>query len=254
MPVIAKSSRRPAPILRRGLGLYFSGIIGLLIALGASWLATKSTPDRFESTLSGRQPARGLPTASVIRDLKMLPAAPNAVAANSKDPDALTAFFATTEATPRAAVELATHLMRADATTARDCGYALIFGLNRRDEFSTSANFAITAPAELRRDLLIAAYHDWGRRQPELALLSAAQITEVGTRQTALQSALSGWARTDPEGLADTAVNFPDGAEKFAALTKALRAWVIKDPSKAGDWIVAHRHAVSAAEAALRED
>lgn len=168
--------------------------------------------------------------------------------------EAMTELFATTEGPPRAMVEFAQRLMRADAATARDCGYALIFALNRRGEFSTSANFAIAGPPEVRRDWIIAAYHDWGRRQPELALLSAAQITDAVARQTALQSALSGWARSDPESLADTAFDFPEGAEKFAALTKALRAWVIKDPAKAGDWILAHHAVVSAAEAALRDD
>jgi hypothetical protein len=54
--------------------------------------------------------------------------------------------------------------------------------------------------------------------------------------------------------LAGTALGFPEGEEKKSALTKALRAWMAQDPWKAGDWILAHQAAMSAAQAALRDD
>jgi hypothetical protein len=155
---------------------------------------------------------------------------------------------------PQDAVSWAGRLAPTNPGAARDCGYAVIFGLDRRGDFSVSAGYASSAPTEVRRDLLIAAYHDWGRHQPEIALIAAARIDDPTTRQTALQAALSGWARTDPEGLAGTALDFPEGAEKMAALTKALRAWLVKDPWKAGDWILAHHVALPAAEAAMRDD
>jgi hypothetical protein len=162
--------------------------------------------------------------------------------------EVLTELFAMSEVTPRDAVALADRLRQADPATARDCGYGLIFGLNRRGEFSFSSDYATAAPVAVRRDLVIAAYHDWGRRQPEQAFLSATRVTDPTARQFALQSVLSGWARSHPEELAETALTFPEGDEKSAALTKALRAWMIKDPGQAGDWILTHQAAVPIAE------
>jgi hypothetical protein len=292
MTVTDPSPRRISPTLRRWIGVGFAGAFGLLLATGTSWLAPPaftesndpSRPDVVHhATVKPSVPAPdataspGDPHSTLIavanevespaRQRRILAALrawarlePEAAADWARSQaalgltEAMTEIFAATEDSPHAAAALVERLAQADASTARDYGYALIFGLNRRGEFAASAGYATTAPEGLRRDLLIAAYHDWGLRQPELALLAAAQVADATARQTALQSALSGWARTDPEGLADTALSFPEGDEKRTALTKALRAWMIKDPWKAGDWILAHGDAVSAAEAALRKD
>jgi hypothetical protein len=168
--------------------------------------------------------------------------------------EVLTELFAMSEVTPRDAVALADRLVHADPAAARDYGYGLIFGLNRRGEFALASDYAAAAPEAVRRDLVIAAYHDWGRRQPEQAMLAATRVADPAARQFALQSVLSGWARSHPEELAETALAFPEGDEKSAALTKALRAWMIKDPGQAGDWILTHQAAVPVAENLFARD
>ena len=292
MPVDTKSPRHPDFTLRRGIGVGVAGIVSLLIAAGVSWLASPSiTPSDNPARSKTVPPATNRPnsagsyetfrrvdprraltealrtTDSPPRKQALLAALrdwarrePEAAAAWAQQQtvldltEAMTEIFATAEYAPRDAVSLAERLAQTKATIARDCGYALIFGLNRRGEFATSATYAATAPADVRRDLLIAAYHDWGRRQPEEALASAAHVSDPVARQIAFQSTLSGWARMDPEGLADTALGLPDGEEKKTALTKALRAWMIKDPWRAGDWILAHNNSLPTAEAVFRDN
>lgn len=288
MPDINKTSSHPAPSFRRGIDLVVFGAIGLLVAVVASWrwcaspfsteergsfpVSMTYPPDTKQSVVVSHETAttscHGQMLAALLAEadsperkraiLNTLQAwirsDPEAIAAWVRSQTAfdgaelLTELFATAGVTPRDAVSLTESLVRTNATTARDFGYALIFGLNRRGEFSASAGYATAAPEGMRRDLVIAAYHDWGRRQPEQAFLSAAQIANPTARQFAMQSVLSGWARSSPEELAETALRFPAGDEKNAALTKALRAWMVKDPWKAGDWILAHEVAVPVAE------
>jgi hypothetical protein len=167
---------------------------------------------------------------------------------------ALAAVFDEASLLPERAIALAQSLSRARPAQARDYGYAVIFALNRVAEFEKAADYAVADSSRSRSDLIIAAYHDWGRRQPEGALVSAIHLPEASIRETAIQSVLSGWSRDDPEGLADAALNFPDGIEKNSALTKAVRAWIIKDPEKARDWILSHDATIPAAKLALREN
>ena len=278
MPVFARSFHRLFSSLRRGPGIAVVGMIGLGVVATGSWFALTpvtektdsahttvsstfviqpgavadneaATPPDYGRILSGLLRRTNSPerTRAMLEPLQSwLRADPDAAAAwlgSQSDVDhteILTELFAMPEVTPRDAVALADHLVQADPAAARDCGYGLIFGLNRRGEFALSSGYATAAPEGVRRDLVIAAYHDWGRQQPEQALLSATHVADPAARQFALQSVLSGWARSHPEELAQTALSFPEGEEKSAALTKALRAWMIKDPWQAGDWILAH--------------
>jgi len=155
---------------------------------------------------------------------------------------------------PVAAAALTQQLASAHPAQARDYGYALIFALNRAGAYDQAAAYAVNGPERIRNDLLIAAYHDWGRKQPALALQSALHLTDGTIQDTAVQSVLSGWARENPEELAENALSFPEGPVRNAALTKAVRSWMIQDPWKAGDWVMSHQDVAPAAEAAFRKD
>ena len=136
----------------------------------------------------------------------------------------------------------------------REPGLRHITTLQLDGSYAQAADYAVAAPLEYRRDFTIAAYHEWGRHQPELAIASAIRIEDAPTRDFATHSVLSGWARSDPEGMAETAIAFPDSDFKKAALTRALRAWMLKDPNVAGDWIMAHPDVVPIAEEMFRRD
>lgn len=136
----------------------------------------------------------------------------------------------------------------------REPGLRHITTLQLAGAYAQAAEFAVAAPLDHRRDFTIAAYHEWGRHQPDLALASAIRIEEAFTRDFAMHSVLSGWARNDPEGLAEAALAFPDSDFKKAALKRALRAWMIKDPNVAGDWILARPEVVPVAEELFRRD
>lgn len=293
MSVLARSFHRPFPLLRRGPGLASVGMVGLGVVATGSWLALTpitekatdaahaaiappaviqsgvaladeaATPSDYARMLAAlsREPDSSERTHAVLEALHSWAHSDSDAAAtwicaqpNLDHAEVLTELFAMSEVTPRDAVALADRLVQADPATARDCGYGLIFGLNRRGEFSFSSDYATAAPVAVRRDLVIAAYHDWGLRQPEQAMLAATRVADPAARQFALQSVLSGWARSHPEELAETALAFPEGDEKSAALTKALRAWMIKDPGQAGDWILTHQAAVPVAENLFARD
>lgn len=136
----------------------------------------------------------------------------------------------------------------------RDRGCATIAALQEAGRFDTAADYAIADSGAFRRDLIIAAFHAWGRRQSDTAVSAALRVSDPPARRLALASALSGWARTDPAGLAESALAFPDGPEKHTALTKALRAWLVADPDHAGDWIAAHPETLAVAEKMIRDD
>lgn len=123
--------------------------------------------------------------------------------------------------------------------TARDAGYDRIATLEREGDFAATASFALDAAPALRRDLIIAAFVDWGARDPEPALDRAIAVPDPNTRTLAFESVLTGWARQDPAELANVSVRFPRGPERDAALTKALREWMHRDPWTAGDWLLA---------------
>ncbi len=136
-----------------------------------------------------------------------------------------------------------------DPLAERDAGYAVIGALQQKGQFNEAATYALRAPAAYRRDLVIAAFHDWARQQSDAAFVAASNLADPSARDLALQSALSGWSRRDPAGLAETALRFTDGGLRDVALTKALRAWMHADPWSAGDWILGHGdHVVSLAE------
>lgn len=155
---------------------------------------------------------------------------------------------------PEGAAILARQLAEKYPAQARDYGYALIAALQRAGEFERAASYAASDTTETQRDLLIAAFHEWSRQQPEPAFNAATQVADAAAREIALQSVLSGWARANPESLAELAVDRPDGPEKTAALTKALREWVHRDPEKAGDWIAAHESTIPIVEKMFRDD
>ncbi len=136
----------------------------------------------------------------------------------------------------------------------RDHSYAVITTLQQANAFESAANYALANPTRFQRDLIIAAFHEWGCRQPEQAFAAAAKVPDAPARDLAVQSVLSGWARTDPVALVDAALAFPDGAEKNAALTKAFRAWMVRDPQRAGDWILAHPGELAIAETVFRTE
>jgi hypothetical protein len=121
-------------------------------------------------------------------------------------------------------------------------------------KFAAAAEFAAASAPALRRDLLNAAYYEWARREPELAVQMALRLGDAGEREYAVESALSGWARTDPAALAEAAMAFPEGGEKTAALTKAFRAWLVIDPTKAGEWIAAHPAQLAVAESVFHQE
>jgi hypothetical protein len=148
----------------------------------------------------------------------------------------------------------ATTQPRDPATDQREPGLRHIATLQLSGLYSQAADYAVASPLEFRRDFTIAAYHEWGRHQPEQAIASAIHIEEAFTRDFAMHSVLSGWARNDPEGMAETALAFPDSDFKKAALTRALRAWMNKDPNLAGDWIMTHPDVVPIAEEMFRKD
>ena len=215
-------------------------IVFAAVAIAATTIVLLSARTPAPSNLSEHQ--RPLATAFVSRHpfLDTPAASPSIETLAAKDPETAIAF--TRQRT------------RDDAPNARAHDYVLISALQRVGEFDRAADYAITDTSAFRRDLLIASYHEWGRRQPDLAVSSALRVIDAATRQVVLESALSGWAQTDPEALADFALNIPDGPEKSAGLTKAMRAWLNKDPWKAGDWIVAHENSQPIAEKMFRDD
>ena len=122
-----------------------------------------------------------------------------------------------------------------DPLAERDAGYAVIGALQQKGQFNEAATYALRAPAAYRRDLVIAAFHDWARQQSDAAFVAASNLADPSAR--------------DPAGLAETALRFTDGGLRDVALTKALRAWMHADPWSAGDWILGHGdHVVSLAE------
>jgi hypothetical protein len=122
---------------------------------------------------------------------------------------------------------------------ARDAGYAEITRRQQNGNDEGAVAYAVEAATPIRRDLIIAAFHEWGRRQPEAAFAAAARVTLTPDRRLAIDAVLSGWARFDPRGLAETALRFPIGYERETALADALREWMHRDPSGGGDWILA---------------
>lgn len=152
------------------------------------------------------------------------------------------------------AIQRTRELTAANPDQTRELGYQLIAALQKANAYVSAAEFAIAGDPAVRQDLTIAAYHEWGRIQPDQAFASALRIADSTTREFAIQSMLSGWSRADPEGMAETALSFPDGEEKKAALTKALRAWILKDPTAAGDWIMNHVAAVPVADEFFTKD
>jgi hypothetical protein len=155
---------------------------------------------------------------------------------------------------PERAVIRIRELSAQNPTQARELGYRLMAALQKAGAYALAAEFAVAGPDEHRRDFTIAAYHAWGRKQPDQALAAAMRITEPTTLEFATQSVLSGWARADPEGMAEAALVFPEGEVKKSALTKALRAWLDKDPDIAGDWILAHDAAIPVADEFFTKD
>ncbi len=141
-----------------------------------------------------------------------------------------------------------------DPLAPRDAGYRVITNLQNTGAYDVAARYAAVGPEAFRRDLVIAAYHEWGRREPAAALASAVHLSDAAARETAVQSVWSGWARADPAGLAETALDFPEGDDRNAALTKAIRAWMIADPWQAGDWVLAHNGALAAADTVFRTE
>lgn len=155
---------------------------------------------------------------------------------------------------PRNAILRTRELAASNPSQARELGYNLIAALHKVGAHALAAEFAVTETSAFHRDFTIAAYHEWGRSEPDQAWGSAIRIGDPTTRQSATQSVLSGWARSDPEGMAEAALAFPEGEEKKVALTKALRAWMIKDPDTAGDWIMAHEAAIPVADEFFTKD
>src|ERR1051325_2547936 len=75
-----------------------------------------------------------------------------------------------------------------DALSRRDEGYQHIAALQAAGDFRRAADFATAEAAEFRRDWTIAAYFEWGCRQPEFAFVSASRIAEPTSRETAIQA------------------------------------------------------------------
>lgn len=180
------------------------------------------------------------------------PAAPSSPAI--APPHASVSARAADAAVPLATAASNAASTREDPLAPRDRSYGTIAALQREGRFEAAADYAVADSGAWRRDLIIAAFHDWGRQQPDSAVSAALRVNDAAARRLAFASALSGWARIDPAGLAGSALAFPDGPEKDSALTKALRAWLVADPEQAGDWIAAHPATLAVAEKMIRDD
>ncbi len=189
-----------------------------------------------------------------LKNANTLPRTSSRPATTPATPAEIAALEQLAAVNPQGAILRTRELSFVDPEQAREFGYRLITGLQKAGSYVMAADYALNSDRKIRRDLTIAAFHEWGRNQPDQACAAAIRIIDLEARHDAFQSVLSGWARTDPEGMAEAALAFPDGEEKKSALTKALRAWMNKDPEVAGDWILAHEEALPVAEEFFRKD
>jgi hypothetical protein len=150
---------------------------------------------------------------------------------------ALPAVFNGARARPEDAILFAQTISREQPNRAQDFGNYVLFALARADEHEKAVAFATAPNVEQGRVWITAAYADWGRRQPEAALASAARLTDPAKRQIAFRASAAGWAKVDPQKLAEHASTLPPGEERDFALVTALRAWAQKDPDSAASYL-----------------
>jgi hypothetical protein len=128
-----------------------------------------------------------------------------------------------------------------DPERAGEYGTYLISAFGEAGEHQRAAAWALSGADDPALDWTTAAYHRWAAHEPEVALLSAAAVTEPLRRRAAVEAAIGAWARSRPQALAECAVSFPPGPEKNLALVSALRAWAEAEPGETANWIQTHR-------------
>lgn len=150
---------------------------------------------------------------------------------------AMSAVFHGAAHNPEEVVRLAAQLSGQDPEHAGDYGSYLISALSRAGEFNRAALFAEEAPAEIRVDLLNAAYAAWGGRDPQAALQFIEETTDSEMKTMAFNAAISAWANHDGKAVAEYAFDLPAGPGKTFALSVALRAWASTDLVAAATWM-----------------
>lgn len=192
---------------------------------------------RLESDLEVRQSLfRALLEGWSARDLKK--AGEWAMQQNDLHHDlAMSAVFNGAGADPEAARQFAERLAEQHPDRAKDYGSYLIFSLAQAGAYQQAAEFATAGNAGADQSWIIAAYGNWARHHPEVAVLAATDLGEPEQRGTAFRAAIYAWAQTDPKALVDYANGFPEGEERSFALVAALRAWRQKEPQAAKAWL-----------------
>lgn len=132
-----------------------------------------------------------------------------------------------------------------DSARAHDYRGALIYALGDAGLHERAAAFAAGGSGQAALPGLTLAYSAWARRDPEAAMISAAELDDVTRQRTAFQASATVWARTDPTRLADCALHFPAGPERDFALVAALRTWSAKEPAASTAWMRTHRDVIS---------
>ncbi len=138
---------------------------------------------------------------------------------------------------PDKAIKVAATLIQNDPGRASEFGTDLISALTEAGQFDRAANFAVSAAASCRNDLLLAAYSRWAEFQPQAAMASVMQIDDAGLRDTALNAMIVGWSPTDPKGMVEFAQNNLSSDQQNAALSSAIGFWADSDPIGAATWI-----------------
>ena len=166
---------------------------------------------------------------------------------------ALAALFEGAKSRPEPAVAYAQDLALQFPERAADIGSCLVAALGRAGEHPRAARFAAATDAQQHPGLLTAAYHGWGRHQPQEALLSTRALAHADQRRAAFHAVVAGWAKTDPSALAQYAASALGGDERTFALVTALRQWAAKSPEEAAQFLTKTAGPLPGAELILED-
>jgi hypothetical protein len=138
---------------------------------------------------------------------------------------------------PENALRLTRLWSRQDPERAGDFGSYLVAALARVGEFGKAADFAADTPADLRVDLLNAAYARWAEREPQAAMNHIGELSDPEKHRTAFDATVSSWAHQDPKALAEYSLNLSDERERAFAVAAALQTWAVSAAPEAAAWI-----------------
>ena len=93
---------------------------------------------------------------------------------------------------------------------------------------------------DVRNDLLVELFTEWGRAAPEAALRRALSLGESGLRAETLRAVIDGYAEVDPPAVAEATESLPNSVDARRMARIVASRWGRTDPEAALNWGARH--------------